>query len=152
MLPDVEDVCLTDVIVRHGAAQVLLTMLDISFAVKYLNEVVVAVIGHLEVVFRELKVDVFPLLSPDDPGAVHRDGVGPGVVHLLAGDVGASYEVHGTTIFKFAFRNIWNDLQWVPNKVIHGFEPTVLDGAVRHEPVDEDDEKLEVRCEGLPQP
>ena len=89
---------------------------------------------------------------PNAEQRVHRDGVGPGVVHLLAGDVGASYEVHGTTIFKLAFRNIWNDLQWVPNKVIHGFEPTVLDGAVRHEPADEDDEKHEVRCEGLPQP
>ena len=89
-LPHVEDVCLTDVVISHRAAQVLLPVLDISFAVKYLNEVIIAVVGHLEVVFRELEVDVLPFLCPDDPGTVHRHGVGPGVVHLLAGDVGAS--------------------------------------------------------------
>ena len=85
--PDVEDVRLTDVVVRHGATEILLPVLDIGFTVKYLDEVVVAVIGHLQVVFRELEVDVFPLLRPDDPGAVHGHRVGPGVVHLLAGDV-----------------------------------------------------------------
>ena len=70
-------------------------MLYICFAVKYLDEVVVAVVWHLQVVFRELEVDVLPFLCPDDPGTVHRHGVGPGVVHLLAGDVGASWKPIG---------------------------------------------------------
>ena len=90
VLPDVQDVRLTHVVVRHGATEVLLPVLDISFTIKDLDEVVVAIVRHLQVVFRELEVDVFPLLSSDDPGAVHRHGVRPGVVHLLAGDVGAS--------------------------------------------------------------
>ena len=56
-----------------------------------------------------------------------------------------TYEVHGAAILKLAFGNIWNDLQRVPDKVIHRFEPTVLDGSVRNEPTD--DEKHEVEME-----
>ena len=149
--PHVENVCLTDVIIRHGATEVPLPVLDVRLAVKYLYEVVIAVVGHLEVVLWELEVNVLPLLRPDDPGAVHGHVVGPGVVEVLRRDVGAAcqpknnevpadsptdltYQVHGASVFKLALRYEGNVLKWVGNEVVHGFEPLVLDRAVRHKP------------------
>ena len=88
--PHVEDVRLTDVVVRHGATEILLPVLDIGFTVKYLDEVVVAVIGHLQLVLGELEVDLLVLLGADDPGAVQRHAVAGGVRHVLLGDVGAA--------------------------------------------------------------
>ena len=59
-----------------------------------------------------------------------------------------TYEVHGATILEFTFRNIWNYLQRVANKVINCFEPTVLDGSVRHEPADKNERMMRnMRCE-----
>ena len=70
-------------------------------------------------------------------------GGGGDIFHCL------TYEVHGTAILELTFRNIWNDLQRVTNKVIHSFEPTVLDGSVRHEPGDNNERMVRfgVRCE-----
>ena len=65
-------------------------MLDVCLAVEYLYEVIVTIVGHLEVVFRELEVNMLPLLGPDDPGAVHGDVVSPGVIEVVRGDVGTS--------------------------------------------------------------
>ena len=97
VLPDVEDIRLTDIVVSHGATQVPFPVFDVCLAVKYLNEVIVTVIGHLEVVFGELEVDMLPLLCPDDPCAVHRHIVRPGVVEVFGGDVGTSCNHHTLT-------------------------------------------------------
>ena len=92
--PHVENVCLTDVIVRHGATEVPLPVLDVRLAVKYLYEVVIAVVGHLEVVLWELEVNVFPLLRPDDPGAVHGRAPLVGVVQVLLRDVSGGWNIN----------------------------------------------------------
>ena len=62
-------------------------MFDVSFLVKYLDEVEVAVVGFLETVLGELDVDLLPLLGPDDPGAVEGGAPLLGVGHLLLGYV-----------------------------------------------------------------
>ena len=89
--PDIEDVCLADIAIRHGAAEVVFPVLHIRLAVKHLDEVVVAVVGHLELVLRELEVDLLVLLGADDPGAVQRHAVTRGVAHVLGRDVGAPW-------------------------------------------------------------
>ena len=65
-------------------------MLHVRVAVKHLDEVVVAVVGHLELVLSELEVDLLVLLGADDPGAVQRHAVGGGVRPVLLRDVGAA--------------------------------------------------------------
>ena len=65
-------------------------VLHVGIAVKHLNEVVVAVVGHLELVLGELEVDLLVLLGADDPGAVQRHAVGGGVRPVLLRDVGAA--------------------------------------------------------------
>ena len=74
--PDVQHICLADIVVGHGAAEVVLAMLHVGLAIEHLDEVVVAVVGHLELILGELEVDLLPLLGPDDPGAVQGDPVG----------------------------------------------------------------------------
>ena len=66
-------------------------VLHIRLAVKHLDKVVVAVVGHLELVLRELEVDLLVLLGADDPGAVQRNAVTRGVAHVLGRDVGAPW-------------------------------------------------------------
>lgn len=65
-------------------------MLDVSVAVEHLDEVVVTVVGHLELVLGELEVDLLVFLRSDDPGAVQRHAMGAGVRPVLLRDVGAS--------------------------------------------------------------
>ena len=65
-------------------------MLHVRVAVKHLDEVVIAVVGHLELVLGELEVDLLVLLGADDPGAVQRHAVGGGVRPVLLRDVGAA--------------------------------------------------------------
>ena len=65
-------------------------MLHVRVAVKHLDEVVVAVVGHLELVLSELEVDLLVLLGADYPGAVQRHAVGGGVRPVLLRDVGAA--------------------------------------------------------------
>ena len=65
-------------------------VLHVRVAVKHLDEVVVAVVGHLELVLGELEVDLLVLLGADDPGAVQRHAVGGGVRPVLLRDVGAA--------------------------------------------------------------
>ena len=64
--PDVQHICLADIVVGHGAAEVVLAMLHVGLAIEHLDEVVVAVVGHLELVLGELQVDLLALLRPDD--------------------------------------------------------------------------------------
>ena len=45
-------------------------MLHVCFSVKHLDEVVVAVVGHLQLVVGELEVDLLALLGSDDPSTV----------------------------------------------------------------------------------
>ena len=63
-------------------------MFYVSFLVKYLDEVEVAVVGLLKAVLGELDVDLLALLCPDDPGAVQGCPPLPGVGLLLLRDVG----------------------------------------------------------------
>ena len=65
-------------------------MIHVSVADKHLDEVVVAVVGHLELVLSELEVDLLVLLGADYPGAVQRHAVGGGVRPVLLRDVGAA--------------------------------------------------------------
>ena len=65
-------------------------VLNVRVAVKHLDEVVIAVVGHLELVLGELEVDLLVLLGADDPGAVQRHAVGGGVRPVLLRDVGAA--------------------------------------------------------------
>ena len=69
-------------------------MFNVSFLVKYLDEVEVAVVGFLETVLGELDVDLLPLLCPDDPGAVEGGAPLLGVGHLLLGYVCCSWETN----------------------------------------------------------
>ena len=66
-------------------------MLDVSFLIKYLDEVEVAVVWLLETVLGELDVDLLALLGPDDPGAVERSPPLLGVTLLLLRDVGRAW-------------------------------------------------------------
>ena len=91
-LPDEENISFTHVLVSHGATEILLPMFNVSFLVKYLDEVEVAVVGFLETVLWELDVDLLPLLGSDDPGAVEGRAPLLGVGHLLLGDVCCSWE------------------------------------------------------------
>ena len=63
-------------------------MFYVSFLVKYLDEVEVAVVGLLKAVLGKLDVDLLALLCPDDPGAVQWCSPLPGVGLLLLRDVG----------------------------------------------------------------
>ena len=63
-------------------------MFNVSFLVKYLDEVEVAVVGLLKAVLGKLDVDLLALLCPDDPGAVQGCPPLPGVGLLLLRDVG----------------------------------------------------------------
>ena len=65
-------------------------MLDVCVAVKHLDEVVVAVVGHLELVLGELEVNFLIFLGSDDPGTVQRHAMGAGVRPVLLRDVGTS--------------------------------------------------------------
>ena len=65
-------------------------MLHVCFSVKHLDEVVVAVVGHLQLILGELEVDLLVLLGADDPGAVQGHAVAGGMRHVLLGDVGAA--------------------------------------------------------------
>ena len=86
-IPDEENICFTHVLVSHGATEIFFPMFNVSFLVKYLDEVEVAVVGLLEAVLRELDVDLLPFLGPDDPGAVEWRPPLQGVGHLLLGYV-----------------------------------------------------------------
>ena len=65
-------------------------MLHVCFSVKNLDEVVIAVVGHLQLILGELEVDLLVLLGADDPGAVQWHAVAGGMRHVLLGDVGAA--------------------------------------------------------------
>ena len=71
----------------------MLHVLHLGVAVKHLDEVVVAIVGHLELVVGELEVDLLPLLGTDDPGAVQGNPVGLGVVDMLLRYVGTSFKL-----------------------------------------------------------
>ena len=88
--PDVQHICLADIVVGHGAAEVVLAMLHVGLAIEHLDEVVVAVVGHLQLILGELEVDLLVLLGADDPGAVQGHAVAGGMRHVLLGDVGAA--------------------------------------------------------------
>ena len=68
----------------------MLHVLHLGVAVEHLDEVVVAVVGHLQLVVGELEVDLLVLLGADDPGAVQRHAVGGGVRPVLLRNVGAA--------------------------------------------------------------
>ena len=70
----------------------MLHILDLCVTVKHLDEVIVAVVGHLELVVGELEVDLLTLLSTYDPGAVQGNPVGLGVVDVLLRYVGTSFK------------------------------------------------------------
>ena len=91
MLPDKKDIGLTLIGLRHGAAEISLPVLDVCLLIKDLDEVKVAVVRLLELVERELEVDLLLLLGADDPGAVQRHAVTRGVAHVLGRDVGAPW-------------------------------------------------------------
>ena len=90
-LPDEQDVRLAHVLVRPRATEILLPVFYVSFLIKYLDEVEVAVVRLLEAVLRELNVNLLPLLGPDDPGAVERGPPLLGVGLLLLRDVGRAW-------------------------------------------------------------
>ena len=48
----------------------MLHVLHLGVAVEHLDEVVVAVVGHLQLVVGELEVDLLALLGSDDPSTV----------------------------------------------------------------------------------
>ena len=62
-------------------------MFYVSFLIKYLDEVEVAIIRLIETVLRELDVDLLALLGSDDPGAVQGSSPLLGVSLLLLGDI-----------------------------------------------------------------
>ena len=84
-LPDKKDIGLTLIGLRHGAAEISLPVLDVCLLIKDLDEVKVAVVRLLELVERELEVDLLLLLGADDPGAVHRRAPPPRMVQVLLG-------------------------------------------------------------------
>ena len=52
--PDIEDIRFTDDVLGNGATEVVLHVLHLGVAVEHLDEVVVAVVGHLQLVVGEL--------------------------------------------------------------------------------------------------
>ena len=84
-LPDKKDIGLTLIRLSHGATEVSLPVLDVCLLIKDLDEVKVAVVRLLELVERELEVDLLLLLGADDPGAVHRRAPPPRMAQVLFG-------------------------------------------------------------------
>ena len=132
--PDVQHICLADVVVGYGAAEVVLAVLHVGLAVEHLDEVVVAVVGHLELVLGELEVDLLALLGPDDPGAVDGHAVLRGVAHVLLRDVGRPDVVRGAADLELALGDEWNAFERIWNEIVNSSESIVLNRAVRHEP------------------
>ena len=97
LIPDEQNIRLTHVLVSHGPTEVLLPVLYVSFLIKDLDEVKVAVIGLLQAVLWELDVDLLPLLGPDNPGAVQRCPPLLGVGLLLLGNIGRAWNTHRST-------------------------------------------------------
>ena len=90
VLPDKQDIGVTLIGLGHGATEVPLPVLNVRLLVKDLDEVEVAVVGLLQLVQRELEVDLLLLLGADDPGAVHWGAPLPRVIQMLLGYICSS--------------------------------------------------------------
>ena len=89
-LPDEKHIALTLKCLSYRAAKVPLAVFNVSFLVKDLYKVEVAIVGLLEFVVGELDVDLLALLCPDDPSAVQGCSPLLGMRQMLLGDIGSS--------------------------------------------------------------